>query len=118
MGTNNCRQFGSYFATGADCCYKDYTNTTSGCDDYITLTDATRNVNQGASPWYCDQSGRDVTSPGWKGDNWYRFTSGAGVMMPESSPGYRHCGTGLPGWLQGTHPTDINVPKQAKVCFH
>merc|ERR1711970_235923 len=58
------------------------------------------------------------TSPGWKGSNWYRFTSDAGVMMPESSPGHDHCGTSLSGWLQGTHPTDINVPKQAKVCFH
>ena len=38
--------------------------------------------------------------------------------MPESSPGYPHCGTIHPGWLQTTHPTKTNVPKQAKVCFH
>ena len=38
--------------------------------------------------------------------------------MPESSPGPYHCGTAAPGWFQGIHPTDINQPKQAKVCFH
>ena len=38
--------------------------------------------------------------------------------MPESSPGRDHCGTYRPGWLNTTHPTNINVPKQAKVCFH
>jgi len=93
----------------------------SGCDDYFNLTDSSRNVDHGTGD-YCDKSSNlpswADTSPGWKGSNWYRFTSGAGVMMPESSPGHDHCGTSLSGWLQGTHPTDINVPKQAKVCFH
>ena len=38
--------------------------------------------------------------------------------MPESSPGMQHCGTSYPGWLNTSHPTNINQPKQAKVCFH
>ena len=82
------------------------------------MTDSSRNVDHEGSPYYCDKSGDSDQSPGWKGSNWYRFTSGAGVMMPESSPGEFHCGTKGSGWLQTTHPTNINVPKQAKVCFH
>jgi len=90
--------------------------TTSGCDNYITLTDATRNVRHRGPPFYCDRI-NDNPSPDWKGSNWYRFTSDAGVMMPELPPGRRRCGTGLPGWLQGIHPKVINQPKEAKVCF-
>ena len=88
------------------------------------MNDSSRNVKHEGSPYYCDKSDSSNlpswadTSPGWKGSNWYRFTSDAGVMMPESSPGRRHCGTYNPGWLNTTHPTDSNVPKQAEVCFH
>merc|ERR1719285_1522484 len=91
---------------------------TSGCVGYITLTDDTRNVDHYGSPFYCDNLGSSHTSPGWKGDNWYRFTSGAGVVMPESFPGTHHCGTYASGWLNTTHPTNINQTKQAQVCFH
>ena len=101
-----------------DCKFNSYTNTTSGCEDYFFLADDNRNVDHEGSPYYCDNIGNSYTSPGWKGVNWYRFTSGAGVMMPESSPGRYHCGTTIPGWMNTTHPTNINVPKQAKVCFH
>merc|ERR1719285_1183786 len=87
---------------------------TTGCDDYFSLTDGTRNVDHGGSPYYCDNLDDPHTyvSPGWKGSNWYRFTEGAGVVMPESSPGPEHCGTAAAGWLTTTHPTTINQPKQ------
>ena len=28
-------------------------------------------------------------------------------MLPEVSPGLHHCGTVLPGYLYGKHPTEI-----------
>jgi len=38
-------------------------------------------------------------------EGWYSFTSGAGSMMPESCPDRLRCGTVVPVWLNGTHPT-------------
>ena len=53
----------------------------------------------------------------WQGSGYYRFVEPAGTMMPESSPGERHCGTGRSGWLNGQHPTELGQEKALEVCF-
>ena len=56
--------------------------------------------------------------PDWQGDAWYRMTEPAGLFIPEVSPGYQHCNTYDPGWMDDTHPTIIGSTKHAKICFH
>ena len=88
------------------------------CTQYLILDDSTRNINNQERGFYCDRLDAN-TSPDWRGENWYRFQSGAGVLMPESTPGTQQiCGTKHPGWLNGAHPTEINQLKQVQVCFH
>ena len=45
----------------------------------------------------------------------YRFADFHGI--PEYSPGDEHCRTNAPGWLNGTHPSEVGVSKTADVCF-
>ena len=105
-GRNNC------IFTGPDQCVK-----------YILLDQADRGVNHGGcgdnggDGCYCDRIGRSDTSPDWQGPGNYRIMSSAGSRLPESSPGYGHCGTGGPGWLRGEHPQDIYAEKNMTVCF-
>ena len=33
----------------------------------------------------------------------------AGTKLPERSIARGHCGTSLPGWLNGTHPTNLGT---------
>ena len=50
-------------------------------------------------------------------EGWYRFVGAAGTKMPTTRvPAYR-CGTGLPGWLDGAHPTVEDGEVFRKVCF-
>ena len=50
-------------------------------------------------------------------EGWYRFVGAAGTKMPTTHvPAYR-CGTGLPGWLDGAHPTVEDGEVFRKVCF-
>ena len=49
---------------------------------------------------------------------WYRFGGEAGQQMPESCVDLRHCGTIVPGWLNGTHPMVEDGAVKRKVCFH
>ena len=32
----------------------------------------------------------------------------AGKVIPEKSAGFKHCGTGATGWINGTHPTQAS----------
>eukprot|EP00088_Acartia_fossae_P069992 TRINITY_DN9256_c0_g1_i1.p1 TRINITY_DN9256_c0_g1~~TRINITY_DN9256_c0_g1_i1.p1 ORF type:complete len:187 (-),score=0.28 TRINITY_DN9256_c0_g1_i1:176-736(-) len=57
-------------------------------------------------------------SPDWKGPGWYRFIGPSGTRMPESSPEENHCGTFIPGWVAGLHPTTPGETKDVTVCFH
>ena len=90
------------------------------CNAYLILADATRNVNHGFeyngdhyNDW-CDYR----TSPDWQGsNNWYRMMPPAGVVIPETPIGLEHCGTGLPGWIQGSHPANEGEQVTVKVCF-
>ena len=51
-----------------------------------------------------------------KDDNWYRFDSVAGNTIPEHNPGTGVCGTFIPIWFKGTHPTQENVLTDASAC--
>ena len=96
------------------------------CVNYMVLDKADRSVNnEGCGhnatdeyECYCDYIGGVVTSPDWKGPGQYRIISSAGSRLPESSPGYYHCGTNGSGWLRGEHPQDIYAEKKLTVCFH
>ncbi|XP_078592830.1 uncharacterized protein LOC144871337 isoform X2 [Branchiostoma floridae x Branchiostoma japonicum] len=40
---------------------------------------------------------------------WYRFGTGTGGKMPETCVEQFHCGTQVPVWLNGAHPTDYQA---------
>jgi len=95
------------------------------CVNYMVLDDAARSVNNGGCGYnggdecYCDQIDSSITvSPDWQGPGLYRIMSSAGSRLPESKPGFGHCGTAVPGWLRGEHPQDIYAEKNMTVCFH
>ncbi|XP_066274485.1 von Willebrand factor D and EGF domain-containing protein-like [Branchiostoma lanceolatum] len=46
----------------------------------------------------------NLLSPGW-----YRFVANTGGRMPETCVDQFHCGTQVPIWLNGAHPTDYNA---------
>jgi len=58
------------------------------------------------------------TSPGWKGEGWYRFVKPAGIKIPEKSPASNKCGTLKTGWLNGKHPVITGESKKVQYCFH
>ena len=99
------------------------------CTSYTVLSDETRSVNHGdgiklgsqaQGKRYCDHTGgysMTLTSPGWVGPAWYRFTMPAGTRIPESSPGELNCGTRGTGFLSGVHPTTPGASIDAKFCF-
>ena len=96
------------------------------CVEYMVLDKADRSVNNedcghnGADDdeCYCDEYGSSYTvSSDWQGPGYYRIMSSAGSRLPESSPGYKHCGTYISGWLRGGHPQDIYAEKNMTVCF-
>ena len=68
--------------------------------------------------FYCDNFNYNKLklSPGWEGESWYRMPDGA--RIPEESPGLYRCGTNVPGYLKGTHPTTPGESLDvAKFCF-
>ncbi|XP_019646874.1 PREDICTED: oncoprotein-induced transcript 3 protein-like [Branchiostoma belcheri] len=79
------------------------------CSNYITLSDAWRNVQD------VNSGNADRCDSGFAGE-WYRFTGSAGNAMPTAAPPdvYR-CGTDAPMWMNGQHPTlaDGEVSRQA-----
>lgn len=80
----------------------------SECVYHQTLSDYDRAAS------YKEEEKCDNTLP--KG--WYRFTGQAGVRMADACvPKYR-CGTYVPGWLDGGHPTAGQGRVKRKVCFH
>lgn len=76
------------------------------------LTEANRNVtfNDGDGDIeICDNNLFNV---------WYRFTGAAGVMMPTVVQPLFACGSDVPGWLNGAHPTVNEGIVDRTVCFH
>lgn len=51
-----------------------------------------------------------------KDDTWYRFDSSVGNEMPTSNPGFRKCGTSVPIWMKGKHPTVADGQTDALAC--
>lgn len=93
------------------------------CTMHRTLNDPSRSVKKYKDNFVSDyiyesEKTKIVTSYDWQGDGWYRLTGTAGYMIPEYPPNKYHCGTGMPGWLDGRHPTDQGQTKVAKFCFN
>merc|ERR1711970_473241 len=88
------------------------------CSNYLILDDASRNIQNEYPPFYADNSDfASSTSPDWYDEDWYRLMGDAGTYIPESNPGEFHCGTGGPGYLTTSHPTEVGETKAGQVCF-
>jgi len=87
-------------------------------DKYMIMDDSTRNVDYNdPNTNYCDWDGSSH-SPDWSTAGWYRMMQPAGTQLPEVSPGYQHCGTQAPGWLNSTsHSPILGNQVVGKVCF-
>jgi hypothetical protein len=72
---------------------------------YTSLSDSWRSPGTATDQHYCDiasyPSDPQISPTGVGGGRWYRFTGGGGDALPLTSPGARHCGVSLPGWLSG-----------------
>ncbi|XP_028411933.1 uncharacterized protein LOC114534659 [Dendronephthya gigantea] len=82
------------------------------CDsvNYTIINDTRRSTAfESKTPYSCDR-GYIVE------DHWYRFQSAAGNTMPTTNPGLQRCGTYVPIWFQGTHPSIENLVVDAKAC--
>ena len=80
----------------------------SECNQYNILNDSDRRNDFGRGK-KCD---RNLT------EDWYRFSAGAGTSIATKciSKG-QICGTDLPGWMDGAHPTVDEGVVSRKVCF-
>ena len=59
-----------------------------------------------------------MTSPDWKGPGWYRVTGAAGTRILEEVSGpIGDCGTAVPGWIKGAHPSTPGAQAVLTVCF-
>ena len=81
------------------------------CLGYSNLTSATRKTTY-QIPYDVDGSCDSELSEGW-----FRFQGDAGTKMPINCVPYRMCGTVLPGWLSGSHPTETEGIVSRTVCF-
>jgi hypothetical protein len=76
--------------------------------NYTTISDIRRSTAYNFTYDLCDyfiQNG-----------SWYRFKSSAGNNIPEFFPGINNCGTHIPIWMNGTHPTTIGVEVDRIAC--
>ena len=85
----------------------------SACNDveYITIDDPRRSTaySNFNLTKLCD---RTIIQNG----NWYRFSSQAGGEMPTTKPKIKSCGTYVPIWLNGSHPTVEEGTVARKAC--
>ncbi|CAH1247198.1 DMBT1 [Branchiostoma lanceolatum] len=96
----------------APVCNLGYCGYRDPCDPqfgYRVLNETWRNVNQG---------GGNKCDSGFNGE-WYRFMGPAGTQLLARSPG-RHlvCGTHVPMWMDGTHPTAADGEVSRQVCAY
>ena len=92
----------------------EYSNTfsflaTSECKQYKFLNDSDRHSDFGRGDRKCD---KNLT------EDWYRFSAGAGTSIPTHCLPHHRCGTDMPGWMDGAHPTVDEGVVSRKVCFH
>ena len=82
-----------------------------GRNNYTTLNDSRRDIAYNETTDLCD---RDLIKNG----AWYRFQSTAGndQMLPEKNPGIDRCGTNIPIWMNGKHPTVDDVVTNVTAC--
>ena len=85
------------------------------CRKYIVLKEASRNISYGYGK-NNDGSKSKITG---SSNQWYRFQAPAGTKMPDDAPSLdgKKCGTDLPGWLKGGHPTKAGQVVSRTVCF-
>ncbi|CAC5371721.1 unnamed protein product [Mytilus coruscus] len=69
--------------------------------------DSLKSANKRSSDYILDYSEDDVLSDHDLETNWYRIISDNRDMMPTSAPGYKHCGTINPIWLNANFPKEI-----------
>ena len=80
------------------------------CLSYSELTNVERRLTAAIDVSLCDVHS---LVPGW-----FRFHGDAGTKMPTFCPPRRSCGTHVPGWLNGAHPTMAEGQVTRQVCFH
>ena len=80
------------------------------CKFHSVLEDYDRDINYQTPPGHekCD---------GNLNSGWYRFLNISGITMPTTCPPRHTCGTRVPGWLSGDHPTVEDGEVSRKVCF-
>ena len=69
-------------------------------------------ANKDQKNWRCDQKHLSPLPA------WYRFTGAAGDRMPTSCAPINRCGTNVPGWLAGSHPSAEEGIVTSRVCYH
>ncbi|CAH3143575.1 unnamed protein product, partial [Pocillopora meandrina] len=79
------------------------------CNQQKILNDSDRHSDFGRGDRKCDNH---LT------EDWYRFSAGAGTSIPTHCLPHHRCGTDLPGWMDGAHPTVDEGVVSRKVCFH
>ncbi|XP_059411027.1 pancreatic secretory granule membrane major glycoprotein GP2-like [Carassius carassius] len=86
--------------------------TVDPCYNYTVLDDPWRaNSSQLSNSYKCDQS---VT---WSG--WYRlFINGLSAQIPDTCVAQYSCGTNIPLWIRGGHPTVQDGVVTRDVCGH
>jgi hypothetical protein len=84
-------------------------NAQCGHLQYTTIRNIRRSTAYNATYDLCD---RGVIQDG----SWYRFKSVAGNKMPEFNPGINRCGTFIPIWMKGKHPTTPGVVVDRTAC--
>ena len=82
------------------------------CSSYTTLNTPVRVFTSISNMYKCDRN--DLSSI----PKWYRFSGATGTMMPTLAVPVRHCGTHVPGWMNGKHPTKNEGAVSRKVCLH
>ena len=80
------------------------------CQFHSVLEDYDRDINYQTPPGNekCDNN---------LNYGWYRFLNISGITMPTTCPPPFTCGTRLPGWLSGGHPTVEEGEVSRTVCF-
>ncbi|XDV15964.1 hypothetical protein PO909_015875, partial [Leuciscus waleckii] len=82
------------------------------CDNYTELNDTWRSINNThRSVRNCDRS------VSWSG--WYRlFINNTSAHIPDTCVVYGRCGTDIPLWIRGGHPTVTDGVVTRDVCGH
>ena len=80
-----------------------------GCTNYTVLSEADRAQGNAQPPHHRGDEGL-VTG-------WYRFQGAAGDRIPDKCVLMYRCGTEIPVWLNGTHPTAAEGVVTRAVCY-